>query len=197
MEKGNLRLGCLVMAAGNGARFGGNKLAAQVEGKSLICRALDAVPAGFFHQVTVVTQYEAVAELARERGFAVLENPHPDWGISHTICLGTRAMKDCDGILYLVADQPLLRRDSVERVTAAWKRTPDRIVGAGHQGRRGNPNLFPKALFPELLALTGDKGGSAVIKQHSDLLTLVEVAEEELTDCDTKGELRQLRNREI
>ena len=39
------RVGCVVMAAGNGARFGSNKLLAELEGRSLIRRALDAVPA--------------------------------------------------------------------------------------------------------------------------------------------------------
>ena len=53
----NLKLGCVVMAAGNARRFGENKLAAQWEGKTLIRRALEAVPSELFHSVVVVTQY--------------------------------------------------------------------------------------------------------------------------------------------
>ena len=51
-----LRIGCLVMAAGSGSRFGRNKLEAVVDGKSLLRRSLEAVPAEEFAQVTVVTQ---------------------------------------------------------------------------------------------------------------------------------------------
>ena len=62
-------LGCVVMAAGNARRFGANKLAAEVDGKSLIRRTLEAIPAEQFDAVTVVTQYPEVAELAAELGF--------------------------------------------------------------------------------------------------------------------------------
>ena len=42
--KSSLRVGCVVMAAGNAERFGENKLAAVVDGKTMVERALDAVP---------------------------------------------------------------------------------------------------------------------------------------------------------
>ena len=92
------KLGCLVMAAGNAARFGENKLAAVFEGKTLIHRALEAVPKALFDRVVVVTQYDEVESLAEEFGFSHLHNAHPDWGISHTIKLGTEAMQNCDAI---------------------------------------------------------------------------------------------------
>lgn len=186
-----LRIGCVVMAAGNAARFGGNKLAARLDGRTLAERALDAVPAGL--ETVVVTQYPAVAALAAARGFRAVQNERPDWGISHTIRLGTQALAACDGILYLVADQPLLTRASVARVAARWREDPTRIAAAGHGGVRGNPCLFPRALFPELLALRKDRGGSAVIRAHPALLTLVEVPRPELADVDTPAALARLR----
>ena len=69
-----LSLGCLVMAAGSGRRFGGNKLAADLDGKTLIRRALEAVPAAQFTAVTVVSQYEDIEELAGQFGFAAIRN---------------------------------------------------------------------------------------------------------------------------
>lgn len=143
MENAWPRLGCLVMAAGNARRFGENKLTCTLEGRTLIERTLEAVPREEFAAVCVVSQYEDIEELAGRYRFAAIHNAHPDWGISHTIRLGTEAMQDCDGILYLVSDQPLLRRDSVLRVVEAWKKQPEKIAGASHAGRRGNPNLFP------------------------------------------------------
>lgn len=58
------KIGCVVMAAGNARRFGDNKLAAQLRGRSLILRALEAVPAEKFDKVVVVTQYPEVMHLA-------------------------------------------------------------------------------------------------------------------------------------
>lgn len=186
-----LRIGCVVMAAGNAARFGGNKLAARLDGRTLAERALDAVPAGL--ETVVVTQYPAVAALAAARGFRAVQNERPDWGISHTIRLGTQALSGCGGILYLVSDQPLLTRGSVEKVVRRWLEDPTRIAAAGHGGVRGNPCLFPRAFFPELLALREDHGGNTVLRRHERGLRLLEVPEEELTDVDTPQALAKLK----
>ena len=190
-----LRVGCVVMAAGSSQRFGGNKLEAQLEGKTLLQRALDAASAAALDEVVVVSRGES-AEVARQRGFRVVLNDRPGDGLSRTVRLGTEALADCDGILYLVADQPLLSPETVERVVARWRKTPAAIVGASHDGKRGNPCIFPRSLFGELKSLTGDCGGTAVIRAHADLLVLVETAAAELSDVDTPETLAALRNTE-
>ena len=100
------RVGCVVMAAGNGVRFGSNKLLAELEGRSLIRRALDAVPAELLRAAVAVTQYPEVEALARGRGFQVVVNDRPDWGASYTVRLGLTALGDVDGAMFLVSDQP-------------------------------------------------------------------------------------------
>ena len=181
------------MAAGNARRFGENKLAARLEGESLISRTLHSVPATLFSSVVVVTQYPEIMALAGAFGFAARHNPHPDWGISHTIALGLTELRDCDGVLFLVSDQPLLRRESVAAVVAAWQRQPEKIAALGHGGVRGNPCLFPARFFPELMALREDHGGNTVIRRHEDALLLVEAPATELTDVDTPEALAELR----
>lgn len=191
------RIGCLVMAAGMSARFGENKLFRALDGKTLIARALEAVPGAQFAAVTVVTQYADIERLAARFGFAAIHNAHPELGISHTIALGTRAMQGLDGILYMVADQPRLRQQTVTRIVDIWRQHPEKIVGAGSGTRRGNPNLFPARFFPELLALTGDRGGSAVLRAHETDYLLVETDSTELFDCDTPQTLSQLETRDV
>ncbi len=187
------KIGCLVMAAGNAERFQSNKLAAVFKGKPLILHALESVPKEMLSRVVIVTQYPEVEALARQFGFVSLRNEHPDWGISHTISLGTNAMADCDAILYLVSDQPLLEKKSVQRVISRWEENPDCIVGAAHNGKRGNPCIFPRDFFDELLALKEDCGGNTVIRKHLDRLLTVEVNETELTDIDTPKALEDLK----
>lgn len=187
------KIGCLVMAAGNARRFRANKLAAELAGKPLIQHALDAVPQGLFDRVVVVTQYPEVAALAEKYGFEALKNDRPEDGLSHTIALGTEAMRECNAILYMVSDQPLLDDASVERIVACWRAHPCNIVGAAHDGRRGNPCIFPREFFEELMALREDHGGNTVIRAHPDRLLTVEVAPEELTDVDTPEALAALQ----
>lgn len=186
-------IGCLIMAAGNASRFGENKLTASFAGKSLFSLALAAIPADTFARVTVVSQYPALLQEAEQARFHAIRNDRPDDGISRTIRLGTEAMADCAGILYMVADQPLLRQETVLRIVQDWRQHPGCIVGAAHNGHRGNPCLFPARFFPELRALEGDRGGSSVIRRHEDALRLVEAAEPELFDCDTKQALEILK----
>ena len=162
-----LKLGCVVMAAGNAQRFGDNKLAAQLRGRSLIRRTLEAVPPELFTAVAVVTQYEEILELAGEFGFTPVRNVHPDHGISHTIALGLAALGDCDAACFLVSDQPLLRRESVEALVRFWRERPDKLAALAHGGVRGNPCVFPARFF--------------------------EVPEEELTDVDTSQALARLK----
>lgn len=102
-------------------------------------------------------------------------------------------MLDCDGVLFSVADQPWLKRESAEALTALWAQKPSKIAAMAHSGVRGNPCLFPARLYPELFALTGDTGGSAVIRQHEDDLILLETDAWELTDVDTPAALELAR----
>ena len=189
-----MKLGCVIMAAGSSSRFGANKLLQEFRGKPLFRWALEAVPENLFCRVHVVTGYDAVAEAARTLGFSVICNRQPELGVSRTIRLGLEGLTDCDGVMFLTADQPLLSQETPQKLAAAFAQQPG-IWAAANHGSRGNPCLFPRDLFPELLALTGDTGGARVIKAHPDLLHLVEVPAEELADCDTAEALRTLEER--
>lgn len=190
-----MNIGCVVMAAGDARRFGENKLAALFDGKALIRRALEAVPSEEFSAVAVVTQYPEVEDLAAEFGFIPVRNPHPDWGISHTIRLGLEALGDCEAALFQVSDQPMLCRETVAAEVAFFREHPDKLVGLSHGGVRGNPCIFPAAYFPELLALTEDHGGSNVIRRHEEDLLLFECPARELEDADTRQALRAMEER--
>lgn len=187
------KIGCLLMAAGNASRFQSNKLLAEFRGKPLVLWALERIDPARFSQVTVVTQYPEICTMAEEFGFPWLKNDHPEWGAAYTIRLGTEAMPQCDAILYLVADQPLLDAAAIAKILETWQETPDRIVAPAHDGRTGNPCIFPREFFPELCQLQGDVGGKCVIKAHLDRLLTVEVAPDALFDCDTPEALAELR----
>ncbi len=195
MENPRLKLGCVVLAAGNASRFGSNKLLSDLEETSLIRRTLDVIPAAAFDAVTVVTQYPEIERLAGEFGFSAVHNDRPDLGLSRSVALGLTALADCDGTAFVVSDQPLLRRGSVAALVDFWRTEPQFIAALGHGGVRGNPCIFPAQFYPELLALKGDVGGAVVIRAHEPegCLRLLEVEPEELADVDTPDALNQLK----
>ena len=184
-----MKIGCVVLAAGNARRFGSNKLQVQVDGESLIRRALETVPSGLV--TVVVSQYPEILSLAGEYGFGAVLNDQPDVGLSRSVRLGLERLTGCDGVLFLVADQPLLSASAVRAVVRQWREHPSCIVGAACGTRRGNPNVFPREFFPALCALEGDRGGSAVIRNHEADLILLETDALELTDIDTPEALKQ------
>ena len=182
-----MKLGAVLMAAGVGRRFGGNKLLHPVDGMPMVERAFAAAPAEFFNRACVVSCYPDILVLAGARGYLPVPNPDAAQGQSASVRLGLSRLMDLDGVMFCVCDQPWLRRDSVERLLADFATHPDCICALGWKGERGSPVVFPKELFPELLALTGDRGGGGVVQAHQNRLRLVEAAAPtELQDIDIK-----------
>ena len=141
-----LRLGCVVMAAGNSKRFRGNKLLALYDGKMLIERALGAVPDKEFHKVAVVSQYQEILETARRYGFIPVLNSAPEEGVSLTVRLGLDALGKVDGAMFMVADQPLLTKSSVEAEIEFFKRDPGSIAAMAY-GKGGATPLYSQRTF--------------------------------------------------
>lgn len=196
-----MKLCCALMAAGASARFGAeNKLLAPFKGEPLYRRAFAAAQEGSFHSIAVVSHYEEILSEAKEAHFIPVYNPRPEDGVSLTVSLALRALPDADAVMFLVADQPLLTGKSVADLADFFLQDPSRIAAVSCRGRRGNPVVFPKAYFGELLSLTGDRGGSAVIRAHEDALRLFPLEDErELFDVDTAAalaSLEQTNNRE-
>ena len=257
MTEIDIKIGCVVMAAGLSSRFGSNKLLTEFEGKSLAERTLNSVPADRLDRVVVVTRFPEIQAMAEACGFEVRWNNRPEDGISLTIRLGLAALSevsgvggawfpvtgisentkytaslracpaipcnmahnsgDCgseaamtgegltsskacmagkaggsgrmDAVLFMVCDQPELSCGSVSAMLDFYRANPAHIVSMSYNGNRGNPCVFPAVYFTELMALTGDTGGSAVIRKHEADLLLFEAGKEtELQDVDYSGD---------
>ena len=184
------KVGCVIMASGLGKRFGSNKLMADFDGSPMFLRALQASEGLKDHRV-VVTRHEDVAALCRERGIGVIVHDLPHR--SDTVRLGLEALGDVDACLFLPADQPLLRRETVSALVRKWDYDPESILRPFCDDTPGAPVLFPKWCFPELLSLPEGKGGGWVIKQYPHRVKGMAVADPyELMDADTPEKLAQL-----
>lgn len=190
------RVALVLLAAGQSLRFGSDKLLHEIDGVPMLSRMLrlyaDAPLDAVFASRTVVLAREraAFAKEAEALGWRVVCNERPEAGQSLSVRLGTldALQNNPDGILFSVADQPHLCANTVLRLLEVFDASPDRIVAPIANGRRGNPVLFPSIYGAELCALTGDVGGSPVIRRHIDRLLTVETDARELTDMDRKTE---------
>ncbi len=184
------------MAAGGGTRFGGGKLLASFRGEPLYRRALALLPGQALDAVAVVSGEPEILAAAEAMDYRSVRNDRPEEGVSRTIRLGLEVLGDCDAALFMVADQPLLTRETVARILAAGEEHPEKIVAPVRaDGQLGNPCLFPAAFFPELRALEGDRGGRRVISAHPEALWALPAPEEELIDTDRREDLDRLEER--
>ena len=185
------RVGCVIMASGLGKRFGGNKLMADFNGNPMIQRALD-VTDGLFTCRVVVTRHESVADLCRQQNVEVVLHDLPHR--SDTVRLGLEALGDVDACLFLPGDQPLLRRETLERLLQTWQQHPNHMIRPIHEDTVGSPVLFPAWAFPELKNLPVGKGGGVIIKKYPHEMICVSVSDPfELADADTPETLELLR----
>ncbi|MBC8614700.1 nucleotidyltransferase family protein [Blautia faecis] len=140
-----------------------------------------------YKKITVVTQYEEIEQAARALGANVYINPHPDEGISSSLKIGLKANLDADACLFTVSDQPWLTAETIHQLITLLKISNKGIACVSCDGKLGNPCIFTKRYYDDLLSITGDKGGKAVITAHRDDTAVLKVNDvKELTDMDVK-----------
>ena len=109
-------------------------------------------------------------------GARVVKNPNYNAGQSTSlkaalsqIGAGTRA------VVVLLGDQPFASERIINAIVDRYLETGCSIVVPIYEGQRGNPVLFDKALFPEMLAVMGDKGARDIIERHQADIATVEI----------------------
>ena len=186
------RIGCVIMASGLGKRFGSNKLMADFDGEPMIVQAL-RVSERLSENRVVVTRHKDVADLCKQQGVSVLLHQLPHR--SDTVRLGLEALGDLDGCLFLPADQPLLRSQTISELICQWSKDRDSIIRPACNGTPGAPVLFPRWAFEELKSLPEGKGGSFLIKKYPQCVKEITISDPlELADADTPETLEMLKN---
>lgn len=181
------------MGAGKSKRFGSKKLLTSFNGKPLIQHIVEEVIKINFQDIVLVTQHEELMQLAINHNICTVKNENVDKGISHSIKLGIKAGRNCDGYMFLVGDQPFVTQEVMEGMIKAIKKGKHQILYAGYEGRRGNPTLFDSYYKEELLLLEGDSGGKQVMKKYPKKVEVYTVSDMKvLEDIDTVEDYRRL-----
>jgi molybdenum cofactor cytidylyltransferase len=133
-----------------------------------------------------------VAKLCQEHGVKVVLHDLPNR--SDTVRLGLEALGDMDACMFLPADQPLLRPETVSLLVSRWENNQQGIVRPFYEDTPGSPVLFPAWTFPQLRNLPEGKGGGWVMKQYPESVEAVQIANPyELMDADTPQTLDVLK----
>lgn len=180
----------IIMAAGEGKRFGGDKVFAEFDGQPLYLRMLrTAQEAACFSSLTLVARAQDVQRMDTS-GVRVCMNETRMR--SCTVRLGVQAAGMADAVVFLPCDQPLLGAAHLRALVNAFCERPQGIYALGTQGKAQSPVLFSRAYFGALAALEGTAGGKQVLQAHRDQVRVVEAPIEALADADTQAALAVL-----
>ena len=177
---GNRQVAAIILAAGRSTRMGGpNKLLAELGGKPLVRIVTEQALASRARGVIVVTGHQAELVEKALAGLDVKFVRNPDFaqGLASSVKAGIAAVADdADGAVICLGDMPMISTQLIDHLIDAF--APDRgnlIAVPVSDNRRGNPVLWSRRFFSELMTLDGDIGARHLIARHSEAVAEVPV----------------------
>lgn len=202
MMQGGPRVAAIVLAAGGSSRTAPlhKLLMPDATGLPMIARTLRAITASRASPVIVVLGHRAAeirsaasTDMPADNTPRFITAPNHACGLSRTLAAGIRAASTYPavaGALVCLGDMPLIGTALIDRMIATFLAHPDRPgVLPVHDGRRGNPVLWGRGLFPDLLALVGDQGARPLLREHGPDMLRVTAGPEITADFDTPSRL--------
>ncbi len=184
----------IILASGFSSRMKQDKLLLPIDGRPMVEWVVRAAVRSRLDECILVYRNTAVRDIGIKYGLRVTHNEQAGLGQSSSVKLGVSyAAHWACGFLFLVGDQPFVQPEIINTLIVRHGAQPEAILASTYGGRRGNPVLFPSSLRSELLVLTGDTGGRAIMARMPD--RVVEVAFEDSLagiDIDTPESYRSI-----
>ena len=191
-------IAALVLAAGQSRRMGTlNKLLIGIDGKPMVRHVAEAAQDSQARPLIVVTGHEREKVEAALAGLPAKPVFNPDYaqGLSTSLKCGLAALPaEAEGVVVCLGDMPRVTGGEMDRLIAAFNPIEGRAICIPtRRGKRGNPVLLARSLFPELAGVYGDVGARDLVAAHPELVAEVEMEGDGiLTDIDTPQALARL-----
>lgn len=193
-------IAALVLAAGGSRRLGRPKQLERWGDVTLLEHVLEHTKSFPIDEVWVVIGADAagVLESGGLEGCGVVENPEWEEGMASSLRAGLDALtrlSQADAALIVLGDQPDVRREVVEEIVAAYRRSRAQAVVPKYRYAWGNPVLVDRRLWPRLMSLSGDEGARRLLQAHPEWVEEVWVESRPPRDVDTEADVAELRPR--
>jgi CTP:molybdopterin cytidylyltransferase MocA len=184
----------VLLAAGEGSRFGQPKALVELDGQTLAERGAELLRAGGADPILVVTGAAAI----EVGGAQTVHNQEWRTGMGSSLRAALAALSgtDAGAAVVALADQPLVGPQAVARLIAAY-RAGASVAVATYDGQPRNPVLLAREHWREVAALaTGDTGARAFLRARTELVTQVECGDTgRPDDIDTPADLARIAGR--
>lgn len=199
LETGAPKIAAIVLAAGRSSRMGRNKLLLDLGGKPIVAHVVDTVARSGFAEIVIVTGHQAAKVKAALSSAAaplkIVEARDYADGMAASLKAGIKALSPhMDAAMVVLGDMPQVSQDLYRQIIAAYNPQDGRaIVLPVADGKRGNPVLFDRRFFPDILRVDGDVGARHIIGSNSELVAEIPAdAREIFMDVDTPEAYRDL-----
>jgi molybdenum cofactor cytidylyltransferase len=187
----------IVLAAGRATRFGAAKQILPWQDTTLAAHSVRTALDAGLDPVIAVLGHEAGKVESALAGLPVrlVLNPEYAAGQSTSIRKGLEALPSRTGaVVFLLADTPQITPAVVEKLIQAHRRTLAPACLPVFENQPGNPVLFDRTLFAELLQLSGDTGGRLLLRKYSEQILRVPASRNVLVDIDTPEDYEKARS---
>jgi molybdenum cofactor cytidylyltransferase len=187
----------VVLAAGHSSRLGRPKQLLAIHGEPLLRYTVRRILSSSLDEIFVVVGHEADAVRSAIDDLTVRSVFNPDFarGQSTSVRAGLKALSpETAAAVFLLGDQPGIDPDLIDALIAAWSASNAPVVAPRYTDGVGNPVLFDRRVFPNLLTLEGDQGAKPIVRdfQRKGLLETVAIPHASPPDVDTDADYAAL-----
>ncbi len=189
----------LILAAGNSSRMGSIKQLLPWKEATLIDNAIEQAKATHAVEVVVVlgAHSEKIKKNRETHGSVFLENKNWESGLGTSIACGINYIQNIknkiDGVLVMLADQPLINTVYLNEMMFRFAETPKHIIATKYKNRAGVPAIFSPDYFPELAALKDDFGAKIILEKYKTRISGLESCGK-TDDIDSQEDYDRLKN---
>jgi len=183
----------IILAAGESRRMGYPKPLLKIGGQTFIERIADSMLAVVPRLVIVLGAHSdrVRAAIPRDGRIMIVENPNYSRGQLSSLKVGLGAIQpDGTGALVHLGDHPMVRVATFQAIVDSYVKLDKPIVIARHEGHRGHPVIFDRAIFAELQTAPEEEGARHVVNAEASRIAYIDLQDPGINlDLDTPSDL--------